>query len=71
MHSPLLAWPNFAFYNNAMHSGLTDPLTQRPLVEGLPWQEVPPWDDTRAGELATAAATTKDDMEKTLRGLMP
>eukprot|EP00959_Pyramimonas_sp_CCMP1952_P183478 3836299-Pyramimonas_sp.AAC.1 len=67
MHLLLLAWPNFAFYNNTIRTGLTDPLTQRPLVEGLPLQDVRPWDDTRAGELATAASTTKDDMEKMLR----
>eukprot|EP00959_Pyramimonas_sp_CCMP1952_P004457 93330-Pyramimonas_sp.AAC.1 len=67
----LLAWPNAAFYNNAMRSGLTDPLTQRPLIEGLPWQELRPWDNDRLEALAKAASTPKDDMEKMLRDLMP
>eukprot|EP00959_Pyramimonas_sp_CCMP1952_P042060 879557-Pyramimonas_sp.AAC.1 len=58
MHPLLLAWSNAAFYNNTMRSGLTDPFTQRPLVD-------------RVEALAKAASTPKDDMEKMLRDLMP
>eukprot|EP00959_Pyramimonas_sp_CCMP1952_P120506 2519703-Pyramimonas_sp.AAC.1 len=54
-----------------MHTGLTDPLSQRPLIEGLPWRDFLPWNDTRVVDLARAAGTTKDDMEYVLRGLDP
>eukprot|EP00959_Pyramimonas_sp_CCMP1952_P291129 6089912-Pyramimonas_sp.AAC.1 len=52
-----------------MHTGLTDPLSQRPLIEGLPWRDFLPWSDTI--DLAKAAGITKDDMEHMLRGLDP
>eukprot|EP00959_Pyramimonas_sp_CCMP1952_P173532 3626254-Pyramimonas_sp.AAC.1 len=54
-----------------MHTGLTDPLSQRPLIEGPPWRGSLPWNDTRVVDLAKAAGTTKDDMEHRLRGLDP
>eukprot|EP00959_Pyramimonas_sp_CCMP1952_P248462 5193398-Pyramimonas_sp.AAC.1 len=52
MHPLLLDWPNWVFYNNTMQTGLADPLTQRPLVKGLPWQEFQPWSNVRLEELA-------------------
>eukprot|EP00959_Pyramimonas_sp_CCMP1952_P194273 4062487-Pyramimonas_sp.AAC.1 len=63
MHPLILSWPNVAFYNKAIESGLTEPLTQRPIVEGIPWQQVQPWGDRRLQALAASANTTTDDME--------
>eukprot|EP00959_Pyramimonas_sp_CCMP1952_P401913 8421919-Pyramimonas_sp.AAC.1 len=71
MHPLLLSWPNVAFYNNSIRSGLTDPFTQRPLVEGLPWRELLPWDRERLEALAEATAPPTEDLEKLLRDLAP
>eukprot|EP00959_Pyramimonas_sp_CCMP1952_P304755 6378092-Pyramimonas_sp.AAC.1 len=54
-----------------MRTGLVDPLTQRPLVKGLPWQEFRPWSDDKLEELARATRTSSDDMRKMLVDLDP
>eukprot|EP00959_Pyramimonas_sp_CCMP1952_P136420 2854691-Pyramimonas_sp.AAC.1 len=68
MRPLLLPWPNVAFYND---TGLTDPFAQRPLIEGLPWRKLLPWDNKRLEALAEATATPSEDLEKMLRGLAP
>eukprot|EP00959_Pyramimonas_sp_CCMP1952_P278538 5823778-Pyramimonas_sp.AAC.1 len=70
-HPLLLSWPSAAFYNNSIRTGLTDPLTQRPPVAGLPWREPLPWDNERLEALAKATATPSEDLEKLLRELAP
>eukprot|EP00959_Pyramimonas_sp_CCMP1952_P179092 3744007-Pyramimonas_sp.AAC.1 len=71
MHPLLLSWPNVAFYNRAIRTGLTNPLAQRPIVEGLPRQQVRPWDEGRLWALAESVNTTTGDMETLLRDLQP
>eukprot|EP00959_Pyramimonas_sp_CCMP1952_P450647 9435509-Pyramimonas_sp.AAC.1 len=71
MHPLLLTLPNVAFCNNLIRTGLTDPFKQRPLVEGLPWRELLPWDGERLEALAKATDTPVEDLEKLLRELAP
>eukprot|EP00959_Pyramimonas_sp_CCMP1952_P017181 364658-Pyramimonas_sp.AAC.1 len=71
MHPLILSWPSAAFYNKAIRSGLADPLAQRPIVEGIPWQQVQPWDERRLRALAASANATTDDMETLPRDLQP
>eukprot|EP00959_Pyramimonas_sp_CCMP1952_P394183 8259398-Pyramimonas_sp.AAC.1 len=71
MHPLILAWPSWVFYNNTMRTGLVHPLTQRPLVKGLLWQEFRPWDDDKLEKLAEAARTGSDDMRRMLENLDP
>eukprot|EP00959_Pyramimonas_sp_CCMP1952_P011935 251887-Pyramimonas_sp.AAC.1 len=54
-----------------MRTGLTDPLRQRPLVAGLPWQQILPWDSARLIELAEATESTPEDLEERLRDFQP
>eukprot|EP00959_Pyramimonas_sp_CCMP1952_P294798 6165879-Pyramimonas_sp.AAC.1 len=54
-----------------MRSGLADPFAQRPLIKGLPWRKLLPWDDKRLEVLAEATATPMEDMEEMLRDLAP
>eukprot|EP00959_Pyramimonas_sp_CCMP1952_P359778 7533385-Pyramimonas_sp.AAC.1 len=63
MRPLILSWPNVAFYNKAIRSGLADPLAQRPIVKGMPWQQVQTRGERRLQALAASANTTTDDME--------
>eukprot|EP00959_Pyramimonas_sp_CCMP1952_P087098 1822319-Pyramimonas_sp.AAC.1 len=58
-------WPGQAvsFTTTQRAPAYSDPLAQRPLIEGPPWRDFLPWDDTRIVDLAKAAGTTKDDVE--------
>eukprot|EP00959_Pyramimonas_sp_CCMP1952_P301458 6307294-Pyramimonas_sp.AAC.1 len=67
MHPQLLACPNAAYYGKGMTIGIMSPLRDRPIVEGIPWGDITPWEPGRLTELANLTGSDEDDLRATLK----